>query len=117
MSQKIVINRCFGGFGLSHKAYLRLKELGNATALGEPDVGEYFSDGSGPRKSFEGMDSFCHDIKRDDPLLVQVVEELGKEASSWATNLVVVEIPDGVEWEVGEYDGMEWVDEKHRSWR
>jgi len=117
MSQKIVINECFGGFGLSHKAYLRLKELGDATALGESDVGEYYSDGSGPRMGYPGMDSFCNRIKRDDPLLVQVVEELGKEASSWAANLVVVEIPDGVEWEIDDYDGSETIDEVHKSWR
>jgi hypothetical protein len=29
----------------------------------------------------------------------------------------VVEIPDGVEWEIAEYDGLEWVAEKHRTWR
>jgi hypothetical protein len=28
----------------------------------------------------------------------------------------VIEIPDDVEWEVEEYDGLEWVAEKHRTW-
>lgn len=54
---------------------------------------------------------------RDDPLLVQAVEELGKEANTKISDLKVVEIPDDVEWEIEEYDGSEWVAEKHRVWR
>jgi hypothetical protein len=118
MSQKIVISECFGGFGLSHKAYLRLKELGNACALSEADVGEFYEDGSGPRESWgKDTDSFCDRIARDDSMLVQVVEELGKDANAWAANLCIVEIPDGVVWVIDEYDGSETIDEVHRSWR
>ncbi len=29
----------------------------------------------------------------------------------------IVEIPDDVDWEVMEYDGMEHIAEKHRTWR
>lgn len=57
------------------------------------------------------------DEKRDDPLLLQVVEELGKKASGIFAELKVVEIPDGVQWEIEEYDGLETVRETHRSWR
>ena len=28
----------------------------------------------------------------------------------------IVEIPDGVQWEITEYDGKECIKEKHRSW-
>jgi hypothetical protein len=52
-------------------------------------------------------------IHRDDPKLVAAVEALGTEA----TNLRVVEVPAGIEWEIQEYDGSEWVAEKHRTWR
>ena len=31
-------------------------------------------------------------------------------------NLKMVEIPDDVEWEIADYDGKEWVAEKHRTW-
>jgi hypothetical protein len=30
--------------------------------------------------------------------------------------LKVVEIPDDVQWQIEEYDGKEWIAEKHRTW-
>lgn len=30
--------------------------------------------------------------------------------------LILEDIPDDVEWEIEEYDGLEWVSEKHRTW-
>lgn len=53
---------------------------------------------------------------RADPDLVAVVEELGERANGLCAELSIVEIPDDVEWEIEEYDGNEWVSEKHRSW-
>jgi len=51
------------------------------------------------------------------PLLIKVIEELGDKANhSSVSNLKIVTIPDAIEWEIGEYDGIEWIDEKHRSW-
>ena len=52
-------------------------------------------------------------INRDDPNLVAAVEALGPEA----TNLRIIEVPAGIDWEIQEYDGSEWVAEKHRTWR
>lgn len=61
------------------------------------------------------------DWVRHDPLLVQVVEELGGEhrqgASGKCAKLSIVEIPDDVDYEIAEYDGLEHVAEKHRTWR
>lgn len=90
---KIVVNRCFGGFGLSKAAY---KELGL-----EWDMFGY---------EYDGYD------KRTDSKLVAVVEKLGKEASGTLADLEVIEIPDGVKWEIDEYDGVETIHEVHRSW-
>jgi len=56
------------------------------------------------------------DLDRDDPVLVQVVRELGSDASGRHADLKIVEIPADVEWEIEEYDGQEWVAEKHRTW-
>ena len=55
---------------------------------------------------------------RTDSLLIQAIEELGTEVASGAlAELEIVEIPDGVDWQIEGYDGMEWVAEKHRTWR
>jgi hypothetical protein len=53
---------------------------------------------------------------RADPLLVRVVEELGEEANGSFAKLKVVEIPDGVDYQIDDYDGVESIHEKHRSW-
>ena len=53
---------------------------------------------------------------RTDLNLIEVVEELGDEADGDCAELKVIEIPDGTEWEIDEYDGTETVDEKHRPW-
>jgi hypothetical protein len=55
-------------------------------------------------------------IERNDPLLVQVVEELGEKANGSCAELTVIEIPDDVEWHVAEYDGYEHIAENHRTW-
>ena len=57
--RKIVINDCFGGFGLSSKAFNMYKEL-----VGIDD--DNFDD---------------YEIKRDDLILVEVVEKLGAKAN------------------------------------
>ena len=56
------------------------------------------------------------EMKRDDPLLVQVVEELGDAANGQYARLRVVEIPADVEWTIEEYDGYEHIAEEHRTW-
>ena len=40
------------------------------------------------------------------------------EEDAWGccSRLKVVEIPDGIEWQIEEYDGKEWVAETHRTW-
>ena len=92
--RKIVINKCYGGFGLSVRGENLYKEL---KAITDPEW-------------------YYFDIPRDDPVLVELVETLGKEIESSYAKLQIVEIPDDVEWEIEEYDGMEWVSEKHRTW-
>ena len=136
--KKIVVNMCFGGFDLSQEGcelyakkmgktlysykmkdksnfkntiYVRgtdgfitrrfLKDKGDSFIWGEKNDSGYFS---------------ASDLKRDDPLLVEVVEELKEKASGKYGNLKITEIPDNVEWEIEEYDGQEWVAEKHETW-
>jgi hypothetical protein len=89
---KIVINACYGGFGLSKEAL----------AL--------FNERAGTVISYE------RDIERNNPILVEIVEQLGESAHGGFAELKVVEIPDDVQWQIEEYDGNEWVAEKHRTW-
>ena len=91
---KIVINKCYGGFGLSKEAY---EYLGLAW------------DGHGYEYRYHG--------NRADHKLVECVETLGDIANGQFAKLKVVEIPDDVEWEIEEYDGVEWVAEVHRTWK
>jgi hypothetical protein len=87
---KIVINNCYGGYCLSEAAY---NELGI------------------PWDTY----GFC-ELDRSDPKLVSCVEKLGSAASGSYAKLKIVEVPDDVEWEIHDYDGLEWVAEKHRIW-
>jgi len=111
---KIVINTCFGGFGLSDKANHRFAELSGINLYKKDD--EYFSSYyTDPEFS---DDSYFSDseIERNSPILIQVIEELKDEANGSYANLKVVEIPDDVDWTIEEYDGREWVAEVHRTW-
>lgn len=132
---KIVVNKCYGGFGLSAKAVVYFLKLKGKKA--------YFYDGLKEYKKIKSEEAeksyFFHvatkdlgakttsgklnkhywsynSIERTDPDLIETIEKLGKEANSKYSALRVVDIPDGIEWEIDEYDGIETVHEKHRSW-
>lgn len=126
---KIVINRCFGGFGLSEaavRAYYARK--GKAVFVRKLTYGQSYYDeappvGYGPiwfdAANKDWLNAHYLDTKkinRDDPDLVAVIEELSDEVSGRFANLQVVEIPDDVLWQIEEYDGMEWIAEQHRTW-
>jgi len=97
---KVVINSCFGGFSLSEKALARYNELCklDASRITDKEITYYY------------------DIERNDPLLVQVVEELGKESEDRYSLLKIVDIPDGISWYIDECDGLESIHETHRIW-
>lgn len=118
---KVVINDCFGGFGLSHEAVLRYFELKGIPIYTESEPGSfvthYWFTPPHQRTENDGEYFFDHDLERNDPVLVQVVEELGRSADGEFASLKIVEIPDDVEWTIEEYDGSEHVAEKHRTWR
>lgn len=92
--RRIAICKQHGGFGLSAKAESLYKE----------------------RAGITDDNFYSRDVQRDDPYLIQVIQELGEEANSRFCTLKIVEVPADVEWEIEEYDGLEWVAEKHRTW-
>jgi len=141
---KVVINNQYGGFGLSRMAERRYLKLKGKEAFFYQQT-EWGVQGSGDvykRVDDDRQDCFCtftftrdygktinalpdgddsgyfydRDIPRDDPDMIKVVEELGEKANGKCASLKVVEIPDGTEWEIEEYDGNEWVSEKHGTW-
>lgn len=56
------------------------------------------------------------DIARDNPNLIKIVKKLKDKANGPCAQLEIVSIPSDIEWEIDEYDGMEKVEEVHRSW-
>jgi hypothetical protein len=63
-----------------------------------------------------GYDDEHDGYDRADPDLVAAVETLGAKANGSCAKLKVVEIPDGTDYEISEYDGNEHIAERHRTW-
>ncbi len=138
---KIVVNRCYGGFGLSDKA---IEMIMNRKGLGcfryqqtkysfrngvdeyvRRDKSElnnghiyYYSEDLGKKINNLSNKAWWYDknIERTDNDLIAVVEELGEEADGKYAELEVVEIPDDVDYKIDDYDGIETIHEVHRSW-
>lgn len=115
--QYIVINRQYGGFSLSREAVLLYLELAGIEYTLVPQEDRDTQVRLGSKIMVNGSEFFHRDIPRNDPALVTVVRRLGSEAAGEYATLKVVEIPAGVDWFIDEYDGKEWVAEKHRTWR
>lgn len=107
---KVVLNKCYGGFDLSDKAHERLIELGvkyyeSFDDLPKDDKELYVvkSDSVGFGKYYSNFGDMNN---RSNELLIQVVEELGEDANGRFGELKIIEIPDGISWELDEYDGI-----------
>jgi len=98
---KIVINTTWGGFGLSDIGDIEYLERSGLIIHGLT---------SWP------PDYYDSNIPRNDPVLVQLIEEDSKLYGGRGSRLKVVEIPDDVDWEISNYDGQEHVAERHRTW-
>lgn len=127
---KIAINKCHGGFNLSHEAsVLYAKKSGfeifaysfDGCKVESPnEFGNYSTKDFGPTITNKELNATYwsgYDIERDDPILCAVIEELGtKKASGKCASVEVVEIPDDVIWDIDEHAGYEKVREVSRSW-
>lgn len=119
--QRIVINRCFGGFGLSDEAmhhYLKLKGINYGTSPEKSPFSKtcktLFWREDTDQQSRDLL--WDRDIARDDEALIQTIEALGDKASGDFADLKIVDVPDDVKWHIAEYDGYEHVAEDHRTW-
>ena len=107
---KIVLNGCYGGFGLSDAAYVRYAEIAGLTLYPEKinDWTRYYLE-----PKVEGQEDarrktlYDDDLERTDPVLVQVVEELGKKSWGSCAQLYIEEMPKGTHYQIHEYDGVE----------
>ena len=139
---KIAINKCYGGFSLSDKAIemiMKRKGLGcyryKQTKFHHSDgIDEYtrVDDNEPEPSSFMNYSTidlgktignipyenywYYRNLERTDEDLVSVIEELGNEASGAYGHVTIVEVPDDVDWEIDDYDGIETIHEKHRVW-
>ena len=141
---KIAINKCFGGFCLSHKAIDMIMRRKGFDCYRYKQTKYHYSDGVDEYTRCDGNEEddklglfinysttdlgkrtekipdesywYYGNLKRTDEDLISVIEELGDAASGTCGSVTVVEIPDGVEWEIDEYDGIESIHEKHRVW-
>lgn len=133
---KVVINACFGGFNLSRPAERMLVAM-ECPHMKRHEPKEYFGSKDWEemfRKDQERSETGImgrslvvdgkiitnehrHDDKsRSCPALAAVIETMGADANGPCAKLEVIEIPDGVDFVVDEYDGNESIHEKHRSW-
>lgn len=114
---KVVINTSIGGYQLSGKVVnLYVKKKGMKITKTKDRWGTHYH--------LENGDYFfpTNDIKRNDPILIEVIEELGVSANRKGTSLKIIKIPDDVEfWEIKYHDGGEEsvndLANTHRSWR
>ena len=132
---KVVINSCYGVFDLSPLAIQELaKKQGKECYFFEVDlennyklltlheaeqfIGYYAYSVPNPQdynlnERAEEISIDYYGICRDDENLVAVVEELGEKACGAYTRFDIVEVPDGVDYEIKEYEGCEFIREKH----
>lgn len=134
---KVVINICYGGFNLSLAGLKRYYEIkfperklyfynsncstGIYTKVNEDeydhfdtdifdkDFGSTFNINDIAYNVFNDHFVSTREFKRTDPVLVQVVEELGDKANGEYAELVVKEVP-GHKYKICEYDGLEWLE-------
>lgn len=129
---KIILNKCYGGFDVSDEAYKLYAEKKGISLYrywddykngkmhkGSGLITYYFTKDFGDsveKNKIDWKTNLYLNEHRDDPTLVEVVEELGEKASGKFGRLVVVEIPDGMDYVIDDYDGIETLHENIRVW-
>tara|TARA_R100001132_G_C3270855_1_gene92961 strand:- start:343 stop:816 length:474 start_codon:yes stop_codon:yes gene_type:complete len=113
--QKIVLNKCHGGFGLSDEAeelFWKLLEYPVTFYSTMNDESVTIKKDS-PLEIKEDFyhaithPSFVRNLHRGNKALVEVVERLGEKANGAFASLEVVKIPADIEYNITEYDGYE----------
>ena len=129
---KVILNKCFGGFDVSKEAYMlyakkkglnlyqyasdftNFKKCIYKKTNDETLFKNYFIKDMGDNieisnEDYKKYNLYLNDEHRQDPILIEVVEELGDKASGRFGRLEVVEIPDNCYYKIDEYDGVETI--------
>ena len=136
--KKVILNKCFGGFGLSKEAYeLYAKKKGISVFhyTQENLKKEIYTYATDDNRTFDfyftkdfGDNVYISDEDfkkyflnldekfREDKTLIEVVEELGEKANSMYSDLKIIEIPDDLEYVIDDYDGIETLHQKVKEW-
>ena len=138
---KVVINTCYGGFGLSEEALQLLAKKGvpitliyndgktvNAKGIEDcPLFIRYYEEEVGwwifketrtyYQLSLDGEVARKMEF-RTSKLLLEVIEELGDKANGYFAELKIVEVPDSEikQVHIDNYDGVETVIQNHKEW-
>lgn len=134
---KIIINKCYGGFSFSPEAleewaktqglqtyrytynykYKLLERNPKGDVVSTKDFGDKCSFAKCSTKDTKSalLDCRAEDLRTDSDMIA-IVERLGNAANGMCAELKIVEIPDDVQYEINDYDGMETIHEAHRSW-
>ena len=136
--KKVILNKCFGGFGLSKEAYELYakkkgisvfhytqenlkKEIYTYATDDNRTFDFYFTKDFGDNVYISDEDFKKYFLKldedfREDKTLIEVVEELGEKANAFYSNLKIVEIPDDLDYVIDNYDGIETLRQKVQEW-
>ncbi len=122
---KVVINKCYGGFSLSDEAYEWLIKNKQWAVTEYNSMGGYKNRKAKLVRNREhvtliGKYSLVQDSAqpkfRVDKDVIECIEELKEKANRRHSDLKIVERPDGTDFTIEEYDGIEWVAEIHETW-
>ena len=148
---EVILNKCYGGFGVSEKCYdLYAEKLGKKVfryiddgiqsydcafplwpkkkvtleeACNSFHVDHFFKDFGDKFESYNGhpcWDDDCYIYlsreHRENSVLIECIKELGEDANGLYAELKVVEIPDNMEYEIDEYDGIETLHQAVPKW-
>lgn len=132
-TKKVVVNSCHGVFDISKAAIEELVKMKSELVetlsyrdyFGEVDENYVLSAIELQKSPWASavviedgfVTRFAGYRKREHEDLVSVVEKLGVAASGHLSELKIIEIPADVEYLIESHDGVEWVAEKHRTWR
>lgn len=133
---KIAYNACYGGFSLSHEGILRYAEIKGIKLYPEKDrrfdMWTYWTVPADQRGDILSTEEFMREtdfekrrasneafsrktlpsdrnLERHDPVLIQVIEELGDKANGRYAKLKIEDVESGTLYRIDEYDGMESV--------